>query len=106
MIIKLGNGSIYIDEKVKNLLNNRVLLIKITMEKGPCTDELCPLIRKVSCEINDNYKFDSTYKIHEPVKIEMYNDIYNSINKERENIKIKKGFKGIEIKGISLVGTV
>jgi len=106
MIIKIGNGSIDVDEKLIDILKDKVLLIKITMEKSPCTDNLCPLIKKISYEINDNYKFNDTYKINDNIKIEMYNEIYNSINKEREKIKIKKGFKGIEIKGISLVNTV
>ena len=106
MLIKIGKGSIDIDNKIKDILNNKVLLIKITTEKGACTDNLCPLIRKISYEINDNYTFEDTHKIYEPVRIEMYREVYNSIDKERENIKIKKGFRGIEIKGISLVGTV
>lgn len=106
MIIKIGNGYIDMDEKIINALRNKVLLIKIVIEKGPCTDNLCPLIKKISYEINDGYRFNDTIKINEPVKIEMYKEIYNSINKEREKIKIKKGFKGIEIKGISLVNII
>ncbi len=106
MLVKIGKGSVDIDNKIKDILNNKVLLIKITAEKGGCTDNLCPLIRKVSYEVNDNYTLEDTHKIYEPVKIEMYREIYESIDKGREKIKIKKGFKGIEIKGISLVGAV
>ncbi len=104
--IKVGNGIIKINDKIMNIIENKILFIKIILEEGPCKDDLCPLIKKIAYEINDKYKFSETYKISGSVKIELIKEVYDSINKGREKIYIKNGFKNkIEIKGFSLLST-
>ncbi len=104
--IKIGNGLIKIDDKITNIVGNKILFIKIILEEGPCKDDLCPLIKKISYELNDNFRFNDTYKVDNPTKLELIKEVYDSINKGREEIYIKKGFKNkIEIKGFSLLST-
>lgn len=41
-----GNGKIMVSEGIKKkILQNNVLLLKITLEQGPCTDNMCQLIK-------------------------------------------------------------
>jgi len=106
MEISLGNGTIEISDKAIKFLGNKVLSISIITTQGACTDEMCPLIKKIVCDISDNFGKNPSYKIQSPVKIEMPPEVYYSIDKERQHIKIKISFnKKLEIKGLSLVGT-
>ncbi len=103
----MGNGSINIDEKVENIIGNKILTIFIKLEQGPCGDNMCQLIKKIDYEISDNYKYKDSYRIEKPVKIELQHDVYYSIDKERENVIIKSGLnKKIVIKGLTPVSVV
>ncbi|WP_061950673.1 hypothetical protein [Acidiplasma cupricumulans] len=91
---------------LKKILQNNVLLLKITLEQGPCTDNMCQLIKKPSYEINSDFKYKDSFKIDKDIKIEIPKDIYNSISHERDRVVIKDGISGkIVIRGLSLVGT-
>ncbi len=107
MEIQVGNGTIEIADKVIKLIGNNVLSISIITTQGACTDEMCPLIKKAACNITKSFRTDSSYKIQNPVKIEMPHEVYYSIDKERQHIKIKTSLNGkLEIKGLSLISTV
>ena len=107
MDIQIGKGSIDIGDKALKLIGNRVLSISILTTQGACTDEMCPLIKTAVCEIKDNFSTNTLYKIQDPVKIEMPQEVYNSIDRERQHIKLKISLKGKpEIKGFSLVSAV
>ncbi|MCL4453606.1 hypothetical protein [Ferroplasma sp.] len=105
MKIQVGNGSIEIGDKEFKLIGKRVLSISVTTIQGPCTDEMCPLIKKPVCTIIDHFTPNNDYRIENPLQIEMQQEIYNSINKERQAVKIKYKIGGkFEIKGLSLIG--
>ena len=107
MQIKVDNGSIEIGDKEVKLIGHRVLSINVITIQGPCTDEMCPLIKKPVCTIIDDFTPGDNFIIENPVKIEMQQEVYNSINRERQKVKIKYKIGGkLEIKGLSLVGTV
>jgi hypothetical protein len=107
MDIQVGNGNIDIVDKAIKLIGNRILSMSVITTQGACTDEMCPLIKKIVCNITDNFEMNSSYKIQSPVKIEMPQEVYYSIDKERQHIKIKISLNGkLEIKGLSLIGTV
>ncbi len=107
MEIQIGNGSIEIGDKEVKLIGNRVLSISVTTVQGPCTDEMCPLIKKSACAIIESFSSNNNYRIENPLKIEMPEEVYNSINRERQKIKIKSKIgRKLEIKGLSLVSTV
>jgi hypothetical protein len=107
MEFALGNGTMEITDKALKLINGRVLSVAIAMVPGACTDKMCPMIKKTICNIVDNYELNDAYKIEEPVRIEIPEEMYYSINKERQHVKIKASFNGkIEIRGLSLVGAV
>ncbi len=107
MQIRVGNGSIEIGDKEVKLIGHRVLSISIMTIQGPCTDEMCPLIKKPVCTIIDGFTSIDNYRIENPIKIEMLQEVYNSINRDRQKVKIKYKIGGkLEIKGLSLIGTV
>jgi hypothetical protein len=107
MEIQVGKGTIALDEKTIKLTKNKVISISIVVTQGACTDNMCPVIKKAVCNINDDYTIKDSFRIEKPVKIEMESEVYYSIDKERENVKLKGSFnKKIELRGFSLVGTV
>ncbi|WP_337860667.1 hypothetical protein [Ferroplasma sp.] len=107
MKIQIGKGTLDIDEKIINLTGNKVISISIVSVQGACTDNMCPLIKKTVCTIVDNYILKNSFKAEYPVKIEIADDVYYSIDKERQNVKLKSSFnKKIEVKGLSLVSAV
>ena len=102
----MGNGIIEIEDKAIKLIGKNVLSISIITIHGPCTDEMCPLIKKPLCALNDEFTAENDYRIQAPVRIEMPYEIYNSISMERQRVKIKYKISGkFEIKGLSLIGT-
>lgn len=107
MKIPVGNGSIEIGDKTIKLIGDKILSISVTTVQGPCTDEMCPLIKKPICTLTDHFTYNDSYRMENPLKIEMPQGVYDSINMERQNIKIKYKINGkFEIKGLSLIGTV
>ncbi len=104
MDVKIGKGTMEIGDRVIKLIGNRVLSLSVITVKGPCTDEMCSLIRKPKCNVTDNYVLQNAYVVKEPIKIEMPQELYYSIDREREHIKVKISLNGkIEIKGLSLI---
>jgi hypothetical protein len=107
MNIQIGNGSIEIGGREVSLIGDRILSISVVTVQGPCTDEMCPLIKKPVCSLVDHFTLTDNYRIEAPLKIEMQYEIYNSINRERQKVKIKYKIGGkFEIKGLSVIGTV
>ncbi|WMT52183.1 MAG: hypothetical protein RE471_04710 [Ferroplasma sp.] len=106
MKVQVGNGSIEIGDKEVKLIGTRILSISVTTVQGPCNDEMCPLIKKPVCTIVDHFSQSEDYRIENPLQIEMQQEVYNSINRERQAVKIKYKIGGkFEIKGLSLIGT-
>ncbi|MEM0139145.1 MAG: hypothetical protein QXZ44_00820 [Ferroplasma sp.] len=103
MEIKVGNGIITVEDNVMPLLGDNILIIYIKLEQGPCQDNICQLIRKVEYEISGHFKYENSFKIAGPPRIELQQGIFDSINKEREKVNIKAAFgKRILIRGLAI----
>ena len=107
MNIKIGKGTMEIGDKIIKLIGNKVLSVSVIAVQGACTDEMCPLIKKPQCNITKDFEIKDSYKIYNPVKVEMPDEMYYSIDKGRQCVKVKLSLNGkIEIKGLSLIGAV
>ena len=105
-LIRVGNGLIKIDSTVMNISKGKVLLIQLNQIKGPCNDDTCQIIYKPEAEILEDrgYATDDHY-----LKTTMNDTIilvdkkmWESIQKGRQSILIKKGISGkIKIKGFT-----
>lgn len=105
-IIKIGSGLIIIDSKVINMCSGKALLLKVKEMTGPCKDDRCQMIYKISAEILPGNDFEISEKYVTTnignTTILMERKIFESIEKGREKVRIKISFAGkIKAKGFT-----
>ncbi|BAB60341.1 TVG1228987 [Thermoplasma volcanium GSS1] len=101
---QVGAGKVLVDENITSSLNGKYILLTTRVESGPCLDGMCQVIRELQAEIVDRVSENLLFFGNEKVKIAMDKSVYNSINKGREEIKLKygRGYK-LFVSGFSYV---
>ncbi|WP_297026595.1 hypothetical protein [Thermoplasma sp.] len=102
--IRVGSGSITIDEDLITEIRNRYIIIMRTkMENGPCQDGMCQIIRQLEVSVEDKASDNLLFFGDQTMRIAMDGQTYRSINKGRENVRIKRGRSGIQVSGFTYV---
>lgn len=102
----IGKGTLVLERDVLKSLDGRCLVMELSTESGPCSDEMCQLKTKTMVKITDHCPCKS-YRILEQgnFSIAMTDTIYGSIDRGRECIIIKISRSGnLSAKGFSLTG--
>lgn len=102
--IEAGKGKILVDGDVLSYAKGKTLMMDLTAEKGPCTDDYCKLIMNLSLKvINDPPHKNLKLFDMEDCVIAMTDAVYRSIDRGRERVTISRTLSGnLIVKGFSL----
>ena len=102
--IEVGKGVILVDEDVLLYAKGRTLMMDLSAEKGPCTDNYCKVIMGLTLKVQEGPP-SKNLKIYDAGEcvIAMTDAVYRSVDRGRERVKISKTFSGnLLAKGFSL----
>jgi len=104
--MRVGKGSIIIENNVLELILGKCIVLDVNEKKGPCPDNMCQLSTEISVKIIDKMDDVSNYRMINEGKftIAMDERIWQAIDKERQIISIKKKkLGGIKVSGFSMI---
>ncbi|MGC8562827.1 MAG: hypothetical protein ACP5UZ_05850 [Thermoplasmata archaeon] len=102
--IEAGKGKVAIDENVLRIAKGKTLMLDLSAESRPCTDDYCKVIMNLSLKILSSPPGPNVRVFPlENCVVAMTDAVYRSIDRGRERVTISKGISGNLItKGFSL----
>ncbi len=103
VVIPVGKGRIIIHPSLRDVAaSGNYIIIEARAERGPCNDADCQPIYRAEARIGQVP--DDTHRIFlgEGYMIAMDQAVYNAIDRNRDQVTIKRGLKGrISIHGLA-----
>ncbi|QRF74973.1 hypothetical protein Thermo_00466 [Thermoplasmatales archaeon] len=104
MEIRVGKGSVTIDDNILYRVGKNFIVLKLTTEAGPCTDAMCQIITTAEAEIKDSidpdlltFQLSGGYLAMDPA-------VYRSIDRGRQSVSIRAGRKSpLTVRNFSFV---
>ncbi|MEM0135625.1 MAG: hypothetical protein QXU18_10465 [Thermoplasmatales archaeon] len=93
--IEVGKGKIVLEEDALRYINGKLLMLDLSVENGPCKDNLCQVTKNLSLKLLNGIPAGITKLF--PVEgcvIAMTDSVYRSIDRGRERITISTGVVG------------
>jgi hypothetical protein len=92
--LKIGLGKLLVYGSLEKI-RGKFITVSVVSSKGPCNDESCQVIRKVTAEIGETDHTDGYVRIDgNGFSIFMQEEIFNSINRGRLYVRAKVSRSG------------
>ncbi len=100
--IAAGKGRITVEDDLSQTLQGKILVLDILYKKGPCTDDMCQLIKGITARILPEPQNPSDNVMHKQgFSLAMDPDIFRSIDKGREHLTVRKRRASVTVKGFA-----
>lgn len=102
--VAVGKGRIILGKGVLEAVRDKFLVLELSTEKGPCTDEMCQVKNEIEVALRDDSPGPSYKTVDsEDFSLAISEAVYRSIDRGREEIIIRKHRLGeFVVKGFSL----
>ncbi len=100
--IPAGKGSITVDRSLSRTLEGKLLVLDLSLRKGPCPDDMCQINMDVDAKIVQKAKRDTDNDPQEHgFSLAIDREVFRSIDRGREHIIIKGKASSVTVKGFS-----
>lgn len=100
--IPAGKGSITVDSHLARTLEGKLLVLDLSLRKGPCPDDMCQINMDIDAKIVQKVEKPSGIDPQEQgFSLAIDREVFRSIDKGREHIIIKGKAASVTVKGFT-----